>query len=183
MLIFTVYTKLLDKTLEGACIIDMGSTKSYEKKYFHQSFKNIFILFLFCVFSPLVTNADESGTCGENLTWDFKETTGILTISGTGEMDNFNSSSQPWVTIKDDVHKIIICDGVTSIGRYAFNRCLIVHGGRALCSFLIRSICPTDSSIKDICYLCMQTDKIPRLAKKSGVSKWGFLDPSQPGGF
>ncbi|MBR0273112.1 MAG: hypothetical protein IJQ59_03345 [Bacteroidaceae bacterium] len=30
MAILTVYTKLLDKTLEGARIIDMGSTKSCE---------------------------------------------------------------------------------------------------------------------------------------------------------
>ena len=27
-----------------------------------------------------------SGKCGENATWSFNETTGVLTISGTGDM-------------------------------------------------------------------------------------------------
>ena len=39
----------------------------------------------------VIANAKEittSGTCGENLTWNFEESTGTLTISGTGEMEN-----------------------------------------------------------------------------------------------
>ena len=30
-----------------------------------------------------------SGTCGENLTWSFDESTGVLDITGEGEMDEF----------------------------------------------------------------------------------------------
>ena len=57
-----------------------------------------------------------SGTCGENLTWEFAEETGTLTISGTGEMtDNF------WNT--QNIKAVIIEDGVTTICDDAFNAC------------------------------------------------------------
>ena len=76
-----------------------------------------------------------NGTCGENLVWELNEITGILTISGTGEMYDYkyyNSyggyTNAPWwggpltywnTTIK----KVVISDGVTTIGDYAFYRC------------------------------------------------------------
>ena len=37
----------------------------------------------------------DSGTCGENLTWTL-DSEGMLTISGTGEMDDYESSTIPW---------------------------------------------------------------------------------------
>ena len=30
-----------------------------------------------------------SGTCGENVAYSFEEDTGVLTISGTGDMENY----------------------------------------------------------------------------------------------
>ena len=45
------------------------------------------ILYLFIViFLPLAASADDSGTCGDNLTWTYVEETGTLTISGSGDM-------------------------------------------------------------------------------------------------
>ena len=65
----------------------------------------------------------ESGTCGENLTWDL--TNGILTISGTGKMTDYtNYSSVPWYSSRESIITIIINDGVTSIGSYAFSNCI-----------------------------------------------------------
>ncbi|MDO5137435.1 MAG: leucine-rich repeat protein [Oscillospiraceae bacterium] len=71
-----------------------------------------------------------SGTCGESLTWTF-DGQGTLTISGTGEMENFyyqNDSNnfeeilnQPWVYF--DVKKVVIEYGVTKIGKNAFRSC------------------------------------------------------------
>ena len=38
----------------------------------------------------------DSGTCGENLSWEL-DSTGVLTISGKGEMKNYSeTSSAPW---------------------------------------------------------------------------------------
>ncbi|HAG13569.1 MAG TPA: hypothetical protein DCG49_06870, partial [Ruminococcus sp.] len=63
----------------------------------------------------------DSGTCGENLTWTLDDA-GTLTISGTGEMTNWRSSnSMPWYDKRESIKNIVIKDGVTGIGDYAFN--------------------------------------------------------------
>ncbi|MCC8068894.1 MAG: leucine-rich repeat protein [Ruminococcus sp.] len=66
-----------------------------------------------------------NGSCGENCTYSFDITTGTLTISGTGDMENYSSSSDvPWYSFKEDIKTIIIEDGVTSIGNDAFYGCI-----------------------------------------------------------
>ena len=69
-----------------------------------------------------------SGTCGDNLTWSYNMLTGVLTISGTGDMYNYGThptslTNTPWAVFMEDIKKIVIEDGVTSIGSYAFYRC------------------------------------------------------------
>ena len=48
---------------------------------------------LFTFFFALVASVSaiyaQSGTCGKNLTWNLNAETGVLTISGTGAMDNY----------------------------------------------------------------------------------------------
>ncbi|MCQ2455427.1 MAG: leucine-rich repeat protein [Clostridia bacterium] len=62
-----------------------------------------------------------NGTCGENMTYSLDTGTGILSIRGTGTMTNYSTSNQaPWYNSKDLIKKIIIENGVTSIGAYAF---------------------------------------------------------------
>jgi len=63
------------------------------------------------------------GTCGDNLTWVLDDE-GTLTISGTGLMYEYTSAvDQPWNVYRDDIEAVVICDGVTSIGSYAFTEC------------------------------------------------------------
>ncbi|MCI8465278.1 MAG: leucine-rich repeat protein [Lachnospiraceae bacterium] len=62
----------------------------------------------------------QSGTCGENLTWNFDEGSGTLTISGTGKMEDYISKDAPWKDIANDIHVVTIEDGVTSVGSRAF---------------------------------------------------------------
>ena len=59
-------------------------------------------------------------SCGANLTWTLSNNQ--LTISGTGDMNNFDSYSSraPWYLDNTYITKIVIEDGVTSIGDYAF---------------------------------------------------------------
>ena len=59
----------------------------------------------------------KSGTCGENLTWTL-DSDGLLTISGKGPMPD-RCISDYYIDIKKAT-KVIINDGVTSIGNYAF---------------------------------------------------------------
>ncbi len=64
----------------------------------------------------------DSGTCGENLTWKLTEA-GTLIISGTGAMTNYETSSwagAPWRNYRDNITKVVISNGVTSIGDSAF---------------------------------------------------------------
>ena len=68
-----------------------------------------------------------SGACGktenDNVTWSYTTlaNTNILTIAGTGEMADYNSNNHaPWYEYKDDIKTVVIGEGVTSIGKYAF---------------------------------------------------------------
>lgn len=66
--------------------------------------------------------AATNGSCGDNVTWMLDE--GTLTISGSGEMANYNDSSEvPWKDVRSTITSIVIEDGVTSIGENAFIFC------------------------------------------------------------
>ncbi len=68
----------------------------------------------------------DSGKCGENLTYNVDLLTGVLTVSGTGAMDEFDysdlllSTLAPWKVYDEHVYSIVIENGVTSIGESAF---------------------------------------------------------------
>ncbi len=60
------------------------------------------------------------GTCGDNLTWEL-DANGVLTISGTGDMYNYNNANKaPWYNNKADITSLVIESGVTSVGNYTF---------------------------------------------------------------
>ena len=66
-----------------------------------------------------------SGTCGDDLRWALYED-GILSITGTGPMYDFSASGSdtaPWYSYDDEIKTVDIEDGVTSIGRWAFDGC------------------------------------------------------------
>ena len=66
-----------------------------------------------------------SGNCGENLTWTL-DTDGLLTISGTGEMEDYSSyGNVPWMWngLVDKINCVVIRNGVTSISYGAFWGC------------------------------------------------------------
>ena len=69
-----------------------------------------------------------SGTCGgegdgKNLTWTLDDE-GLLTISGTGEMRDFQiDSDAPWHSERQEITAVTIQEGVTKIGANAFIKC------------------------------------------------------------
>ena len=71
--------------------------------------------------SAFADEVDASGTCGENVTWTLKD--GVLTISGTGAMEDYNWDSIPWRNYFDTIERIEVEDGVTNVGNYAFSDC------------------------------------------------------------
>ena len=64
------------------------------------------------------------GNCGATATWSLNST-GVLTISGSGDMANYvyDYDSQPWNSYKDNITSVVIESGVTSIGNWAFRDC------------------------------------------------------------
>lgn len=69
------------------------------------------------------------GTCGDNLTWAL-DSDGTLTISGTGSMYSFICPDKigfhddaPWKKNKQSIETVVIENGVTNIGEYAFYNC------------------------------------------------------------
>ena len=69
----------------------------------------------------------DSGSCGDKLTWSLSDD-GTLTISGKGAMQNYESYGAPWYGFCSQVKTVVIENGVTSIGDYAFTGCTSLTG-------------------------------------------------------
>ena len=64
-----------------------------------------------------------SGSCGDSVNWSLNGG-GTLMISGSGAMDDYSKVTKvPWYDYTDDVMAIVVDEGVTYIGRNAFNGC------------------------------------------------------------
>ena len=48
---------------------------------------------------------------------------GTLTISGSGNMPDWSSKSAPWYSKRGSIKNVVIQEGITSIGKYAFYKC------------------------------------------------------------
>ena len=87
----------------------------------------LLILAMMLAWMPMPARAEEgviaSGTCGQNLTWVLTED-GTMTISGTGDMDDyFYDDLPPWGEHRESICKIVIEPGVANIGEFSFYRC------------------------------------------------------------
>ena len=89
--------------------------------------KSLFIFSVF-MFLPMLANADDAGSCGDGVTYVYDATSMTLTISktgvGTGAMKEYEYSNfTPWYSYREKIMKAVIEEGVTTIGKYAFNGC------------------------------------------------------------
>lgn len=85
----------------------------------------LFMLVAVLVLAAPARAEEFSGTCGEGLTWSFDQSTGTLTISGEGAMEDYSSSATsenqaPWHACREDITSVVIEPGITGIGSYAF---------------------------------------------------------------
>ncbi len=80
----------------------------------------VFGITLLCgITASAATFSGNCGADGDNVTWSLDTSTGILTISGSGAMKEFTSSG-PWFSNQTSIKKVIINNGVTTIGMRAF---------------------------------------------------------------
>ena len=62
-----------------------------------------------------------SGSCGKNVTWSLSSDGTVLTISGSGPMEDYRSAKEaPWRYSADGVTTLRVESGVTTLGDYAF---------------------------------------------------------------
>ena len=81
------------------------------------------VMLCLCLLPNIAEAAEttDSGTCGDNVTWAL-DANGILTISGTGAMDDYEGTgAMPWWAHRDLIKAVEVEAGVTTIGDYAFS--------------------------------------------------------------
>ncbi len=77
------------------------------------------------LFTMSTTSSAEtySGTCGDNVTWEYEPETRTLYLMGTGKMKNYDLFSEaPWNEYSNNIVKAHI-EGVENVGNYAFYGC------------------------------------------------------------
>ena len=72
--------------------------------------------------SAVKAGVPTSGTCGDSLSWSFDSATGTLTIAGTGSMKS-NDSLPFWYDLRNDITRVVIGEGCTSVSDHAFFSC------------------------------------------------------------
>ncbi len=94
------------------------------KKRFRLGLALLLVCLTFAALTLCASAETKTGTCGDDVTYTLDTDTGVLTISGEGEMTDWSSSSSvPWYYSSYLIQKVVISDGVTSIGSRAFDTC------------------------------------------------------------
>ena len=66
-----------------------------------------------------------TGICGDDMTWTL-DYAGTMTLSGTGDMHDYTLYGEtvaPWTELAGDIKTVVIEDGATNVGNYAFVNC------------------------------------------------------------
>jgi hypothetical protein len=80
------------------------------------------IMSLTCFVLPAFATETSGSFEGTNIAWTFDSSTGVVEITGNGDLPITKLSDTPWVR-QTDIKKVIIGNGITSTGKYAFAQC------------------------------------------------------------
>ncbi|MCQ2069584.1 MAG: leucine-rich repeat protein [archaeon] len=74
------------------------------------------------VYSDITVYAvnEASGTAGDGSAWSLDFGTGTLTVSGTGDTYDWKATTAPWYTYRNYISNVVVENGITSLGAYAF---------------------------------------------------------------
>lgn len=61
-----------------------------------------------------------SGSCGDDVQFNFDMDTGTLTLSGSGTMNPYTNDAVPWSTYMDKIKSVVVTGTVSSLCDYAF---------------------------------------------------------------
>ncbi len=76
-----------------------------------------------CLLALSAAAETETGSCGEKLTYTLDTESGLLTISGTGEMTLWNITPKSPFAGDGRIRKVVVEDGVLNITRNTFKNC------------------------------------------------------------
>ncbi len=86
-------------------------------------------------FAVFAASYPTSGEAGDNAKWSFSKRTGTLTISGSGEMWDWDDPTEdsaeyvaPWLYYMEEIKTINIQSGISGIGCYTFTACTALTG-------------------------------------------------------
>ena len=69
------------------------------------------------------------GTCGDALSWSLDDATGVLTVTGTGDMYDYSiETPAPWYDRRGSITALSLPVGLSSIGNAAFCDCQSITG-------------------------------------------------------
>ena len=115
--------------------------------------------------APVTDGAVYGGVSGDSVVWSLDTGTGVFTVSGTGPMADVYTDDwipeMPWSPYQSAITEVIVGDGVTSVGRFAFCRCenlttvslpagLTVIGESAFEDCGLLASCPLPDSLVEI---------------------------------
>lgn len=96
------------------------------KKRFRLGLALLLVGLTFAALTLCASAETKTGTCGDDVTYTLDTDTGVLTISGDGEMKDWGTAPgkmAPWYNYRTSIHTVIISNNVTSIGNWAFSGC------------------------------------------------------------
>ena len=133
--------------------------------------KHLFMLSLFGMISIGASATVYSGPCGDNAQWSLDSSTGLLSITGYGDMTDYSVvPSIPWYKYISYIKSLYIGDQITSIGNHAFHSC----------SDLTSVEIPNSvSSIGDYAFYCcrgLTNVPIPNSVTSIGALAFGYCE-------
>ena len=96
-----------------------------------KTLKQLLLLCLICLISTATKAETYNGQCGSNANWSLDTETGVLEITGSGDMYSYNwnyidgkyLTTAPWGTYYQSIKSLTVSSDITSIGSGAFYGC------------------------------------------------------------
>ncbi len=118
----TIEDRAFDESPNLKNIIYKGTKEDWETRITYNTDRNAKLKYTLITFEP--TDVENVTTiCGDNATWTLNLNTGKMVISGTGDMYDFEYNDYPWINYRDYIKEVVISEGITRIGHYAFYYC------------------------------------------------------------
>ena len=73
------------------------------------------------------STGEYKGSCGDKVKWHLDASTGVLSVYGSGAMNDYGSASKtPWYNYRQYINYVKVADGVTNVGNNAFSSCTVL---------------------------------------------------------